>query len=452
MNSLKSGFVVAVMLAAGYGAYVMLVKPPPMPLSDASIEADWSKAQVELEASHPGNVDKLAVAETKPASTPSVPQIQLSPDSPESVGSSSALPHNILPAIATPAPSAVADVADSGVTVEAIGSPTGAQEHSNDAGIPEYTDTANAYATNNTSPHSGTAGAPPLVSADSDSSAVENDPGANEFDSVAQGEIPNSWENEAFENDWRTAESQLALGQTADALFALSMWYENPDLSKEQSDRLVERLDQLADSVIYSTQHALQPSYEVRADETLTSISQHFRIPWQFLANVNGVSGPDAVTPGQQLKVVPGPFRCEIDLDRRNLTVFLGRYYAGRFPIEFGQDPFPDPGEYDVIDKTYEGRDFVGTNGQLVTAGDPQNPYGKTILQLTNGLLLHVQQPSQQNPRPGCIMLSEQDLADLFAILSIQSRVVVKASTPTRSNSSDSSPAGFSFVAPDTAR
>jgi len=49
-------------------------------------------------------------------------------------------------------------------------------------------------------------------------------------------------------------------------------------------------------------------------------------------------------------------------------------------------------------------------------------------------------------------MLSEQDLADLFAILSIQSRVVVKASTPTRSNSSDSSPAGFSFVAPDTAR
>ena len=74
MNSLKNGFVIAVMLAAGYGVYVMLNRPPGMPSADAPYNAAWTPSEVQLSTSEmtppavsiPGNGDSPASANSLP--------------------------------------------------------------------------------------------------------------------------------------------------------------------------------------------------------------------------------------------------------------------------------------------------------------------------------------------------------------------------------------------------
>jgi len=493
VNTLKSGFVVAVMLAAGYGAYVMLVKPPPMPGSEASIESDWSEAQLAMESLSASDASPPPLAENwanppaamraipstqppsqqqpaySPPSMPSdIPMVQL-PQQQQPAYAQPAFqesrPVAVIPAIATPAPSAPAGVAQTHATEVPLGRSYAQATNpphvpwADDAPITHNVPQSPAGLDSTDTRQTSLPGAPVATSSHSEfANPTSNElpaHGSEPTDAVGEQPIVGSEnatdadrQNEAFENDWQTAETQLAGGKTADALFALSMWYENPEMSEQQNMRLLERLDQLAGSVIYSTQHSVQPPYQVRTLETLESISQSFQIPWQFLANVNGISDPSALTPGRELKVVHGPFRSEVDLDRRTLTVFLGRFYAGRFNVQLGQDPFPDTGEYDVLEKTLDGRDFYGSAGQLLSAGDPSNPYGNMIIQLTDNLVIHSAMPGSQ-PAPGCIMLSEQDLADLYAILSPQSRVVIKATTPRTRHPGTAASVGYAFPSLD---
>ncbi len=61
--------------------------------------------------------------------------------------------------------------------------------------------------------------------------------------------------------------------------------------------------------MIYSREHLLEVPYEVRLKETLFDVASRCRVPYYLLANINGVSDPQVLVPGTQLKIVPGPFR-----------------------------------------------------------------------------------------------------------------------------------------------
>jgi len=58
--------------------------------------------------------------------------------------------------------------------------------------------------------------------------------------------------NSAFTNIWNSAQAKIQSGQYADALFTLSLWYSNPNLTSGQRDVLIPLLDELAGRVIYS--------------------------------------------------------------------------------------------------------------------------------------------------------------------------------------------------------
>ena len=75
-------------------------------------------------------------------------------------------------------------------------------------------------------------------------------------------------------------------------------------------------LGQLAGTVIYSTEHQLEPARVVKPGETLETIAKEYNVPWQLLAKINGIPAPDQLRPGQELKVVRGPFSAVVDLHR----------------------------------------------------------------------------------------------------------------------------------------
>jgi len=132
-------------------------------------------------------------------------------------------------------------------------------------------------------------------------------------------------ESSLFSATRLAAEAALDRGELSQALLLLSDWYDDPSLSATESQEVNDLLRQLAGSVIYSTEHRLEPPYMVQAGEQIEDIAQKYQVPWQLLAKINGISPADPLQPGQKLKVVRGPFSALIDLGRRKMTLMLAR-------------------------------------------------------------------------------------------------------------------------------
>ena len=236
-----------------------------------------------------------------------------------------------------------------------------------------------------------------------------------------------------FEQTWTDAQTKLSGGQLADALLMLSMAYPDPMLSAEQRNRLLPLLDQLAGTVIYSKDFQMEPHYTVSAGESLESIAAAHRIPPEFLMKTNQLTSP-VVQVGQQLKIIRGPFRGELNTTTRELTLFAGRYYAGRFPIGIGRDFPMDSSDLEIISRNGPQPYLDVTTNTRIMAGDPRSPYGgvhlgmrsHTAPGLTNLAMHSTGAQVGASDARGCIVLSNDDAEDLKAIFVVGSRISVK--------------------------
>ncbi len=100
-----------------------------------------------------------------------------------------------------------------------------------------------------------------------------------------------------FAGTMDAARHELESGQLATALRQLSAWYDDPRLTPVEQQQLSQLLDQVAGTVVYSTQHLLEPPYEVQPNERLEDIAQRYNVPWQLLAKINGIEDPQTLRP-----------------------------------------------------------------------------------------------------------------------------------------------------------
>src|SRR6185369_4591038 len=136
-----------------------------------------------------------------------------------------------------------------------------------------------------------------------------------------------------FAASWAAAQTVLSRGDLKQAHQLLSKWHGNETLSPSDSEKVESLLGQLAGTVIYSTEHQLEPARIVKPGETLDSISKEYNVPSQLLGKINGIQSPNQLKPGQQLKVVRGPFSAVIDARHNELTLMVDDRYAGKFRI-----------------------------------------------------------------------------------------------------------------------
>lgn len=254
--------------------------------------------------------------------------------------------------------------------------------------------------------------------------------------SAGLGRPPDDEIPTVFARFMELAERKLDEGRLGEALEALSQLYGDPKLTAEQSRQMTELLDQVAGTVIYSRQHLLEPPHKVQPGETLEQIAERYNVPWQLLAKINGVRDPSNLPPGRELKVVRGPFSAVIDPDNYELTLMLEGRYAGRFAIGIGRDQRPLEGTYVVKDKTINPT-YYGPD-QVIDADDPNNPLGERWIGLGHPGASHLEnlqlgihgtdnpQNVRSNQGRGSICLGERDIEDLYDILSIGSRVVIR--------------------------
>jgi LysM repeat protein len=234
--------------------------------------------------------------------------------------------------------------------------------------------------------------------------------------------------NETFVEVMDSAKRDLEAGQLAGGLAKLSAWHDDPRLAPAEQQQLNQLLDQVAGTVIYSTQHLLEPPYEVQPRERLEDIAQRYGVPWELLAKINGIEDPNNLRAGERLKVIRGPFNAIVNLQKRELTLMLpDGMYAGRFPIGIGQEQPPREGTYSVSDKVvnpvYHGR------AKVAAAGEAGNPYGTRWIGLGSDLGIHgTEQPENigRTDLPGSISLSPRDIEDVFDILEAGSKVTIR--------------------------
>ncbi|HEV3138162.1 MAG TPA: L,D-transpeptidase family protein [Pirellulales bacterium] len=227
----------------------------------------------------------------------------------------------------------------------------------------------------------------------------------------------------------QSARRDLEAGQLDSALQQLSVWYDDARLSPSEQQQLTQMLDQVAGTVVYSTQHLLEAPYEVQPGERLEDIAQRYNVPWQLLAKINGIDDPQSLRPGERLKVVRGPFNALISLEKRQLTLLLDGRYAGRFAIGIGAEHPPQEGTYSVSDKVinpvYRSRD------RAIDGGNPSNPLGDRWIGFGPGRELGIHGTDRpenigRTDLPGSISLSPRDVEDVYDILSLGSKVIIR--------------------------
>lgn len=240
-----------------------------------------------------------------------------------------------------------------------------------------------------------------------------------------------------FADAWPEIQSALDRRELARAHQLLSGWYGDSSLTPAEAEKVDLLLGQLAGTVVYSTEHQLEPAYVVRPGDTLETIAAQYNVPWQLLAKINGVPTVSAVQPGQQLKVVRGPFSAVVDLSRSQLTLLVDGRYAGRFPIVVPSGTMLTDGQWLVDQKlavpaasgapsSYETASAqAAVDRAIVLKGEDAATGRPAVAGPTITIASNPPSIGAAGSAPA-IRVSPQDAEELSDILSIGSRVTVR--------------------------
>ncbi len=473
MNSLKSIVATMTLLAIGYGANFFMNQPVSQPESEdawgaigqLSPDRIPNRPQIDLPALQPaGGVSPVAADSNFGVSTAGrVANPFAVGAEPGLTGNSSSAANNSFaslpqindvsnqpPVSSLPVPQPLADVGSNALPEIPQSFPVNVPPPAQPAVVAPtqssiYGATGSTGSTTNTTPTANGAESvalpaafvPPAATAMTPISPQPIVPPVSQFDTsgVQQATYVQPQSNVDFDGLWNSAQAKLTAGDLEGASTLLTQLYRQT-LSSQDRDKVVTILDQLAGTAIYSSEHFLMPAHTVAANETLDSIAQSYGVPAQFLGRSNGLATNATLAAGQQLKVVKGPFHAELNLSRREVTVFLGPHYAGRFNVAIGRD-FPlGVSAFTVTEKTGSRAYQDSRTGQTVAAGDLGNPIGAYWLGLqaqpaVNAVNLGIHSVGDSvtaSDSRGCISVSQADAADLQAILSVGSQITVTGS------------------------
>jgi len=393
MNALKTLVTVSVLVAIVYAAYVVINHRPDTGEGPPGVNFDWNAKLNITPGTQTGAAPALAGgAPDAGMAPPFVPGAAAAPSSPSAS-----------PGFAAPP--------GSGPSAPSVADSFGPLPPSTSPAPPPGEPVVRASAAVGLEP-------PPPIR--SDSPRVLSPPPPSTLGSPGTQDTPVAGTVDDFETFMKQVEDELRSGRLADAHLILSQRYQTAQHTPEQTRRLEYLLDQLAGTVVYSREHLLAPPHRVAPGETLRSIADRCNVPEGLLAKINGLAPGSPLPVGQELKVVQGPFHALVSLSRHELTLVMddGRY-AGRFPIGVGADLGAQEGAFTVRDKTDTSAMGAGADAL----------YGSRWIGLDSRLGLHgTNAPEQigQDMSQGCIALGQRDIEDLYDILSIGSRVLIR--------------------------
>lgn len=213
-----------------------------------------------------------------------------------------------------------------------------------------------------------------------------------------------------------------AMGDHPTALRELSRWYwRHPDLRPD----LHPQLEELARVVYFSPRPHFYEPYVIQPNDRLQTVARKYQVPWEYLCRVNNVNAKK-IRAGQKLKVVDGPFSAFISLSNYELIVHHKGAFVRWYPVGVGKDGSSPTGSFTVKDKLVNPT-YYGDDG-LMKADDPRNPLGERWIDIGDSFGIHgTIDPDSigKNESRGCIRLLNEDVEELYDLLSVGSPVVI---------------------------
>ncbi|MDB4439864.1 L,D-transpeptidase family protein [Planctomicrobium sp.] len=224
-------------------------------------------------------------------------------------------------------------------------------------------------------------------------------------------------------------DEMIAAGDDVIALRKLSTIYWQ---SPEQRSAIRGRLEQLSRRIYFQPQPHYMDPYEVQFGERLELIAKKYEVPWQYLEKLNRIDA-QRLRAGKKLKVIQGPFNVVVDLSNFEATVHAHGYFVVRMPVGIGKDGTTPVGTFKVTDKV-EDPIYYGPDG-VIKNDDPLNPLGEYWIAISDeaktlqGYGLHgTIDPSSigKSESKGCVRFHDQDISDLYHLLTIGSEVTIR--------------------------
>ncbi|MDX1929217.1 MAG: hypothetical protein SFV81_22000 [Pirellulaceae bacterium] len=463
MQNLKTGVVVALLLAVCYGAFKALNAPEPdLPpelaewvaeepdldslVDDIQVPSQTSQPKLESELGLPSiAVPAMPAPATElPALTKPEPNANAQALGGPALGGPaltlplSTGPNTDGPSIKVPAGNDVTKLTEAPESLVPDSFPSSPIANPNDAAPAQNSTSLQASPSNNSNefpsiplPNAGAQPNATFISTDNQKSPVNALPLLDEKSQPAtantgSAEPAASAEQVVLEPFAQGREKALKLaneGKLKEALVSLTKYYHNPELTRKDYEDLLDILDALAREVIYSPRHLLKPAYTATASDTLASVAEQHKVSPDLLRKINQLGDTQVLTQGQQLKVIEGPFRGEVNVTIGEMTLYLNDMYACRFPIAIGLDYDSKVGKFEVAEKRTD-RTYYGAGGKVIQAGDPSNPYGGYWIDL-GGNCIHgsAEMSTTDLKNAGCISLAPIDAADAFIMLTVGSQV-----------------------------
>lgn len=167
-------------------------------------------------------------------------------------------------------------------------------------------------------------------------------------------------------------------------------------------------------------------SYTVRRGDTLGAIALKHQVPLSGLKRANGLE-KDRILVGQKLIIPTQTLRLQIDKSDNELTVFSGERLIRAYPVATGDQGITPAGSYTIANR------LIGATwywqGHAVTPDDPDYPLGSRWLGLSKrGYGIHgTNEPELigQQVSHGCIRMHNEDVEELFDVVSIGTAVTI---------------------------
>ena len=226
-----------------------------------------------------------------------------------------------------------------------------------------------------------------------------------------------------------------------DARRALSNALQSGRLTEPEIAQARGVLTDLNDKLVFSPE--IMPGdpysieYIVQGGDTLSGIVKKMgvQVDWRFIQRINKIKSASGIRPGQNLKLVTGPFHAEVDKKSYRIDLFLGeganQVFVRSYRVGLGEYNSTPVGSFKVrrnsklINPTW----VNPRTRAFFAADDPSNPIGERWIGLEgieertadlSGLGIHgTIEPETigQDASMGCVRMHSDDVAEIYEVL-----------------------------------
>jgi len=226
-----------------------------------------------------------------------------------------------------------------------------------------------------------------------------------------------------------------------DARRALSNALQSGKLSESEISQARGVLTDLNDRMVFSPEimagDPYSVEYIVQGGDTLSGIVKKMgvQVDWRFIQRINNIKSASGIRPGQNLKLVTGPFHAEVDKKSYRIDLYLGeganQVFVRSYRVGLGEYNSTPIGSFKVrrnsklINPTW----VNPRTRAFFAADDPANPIGERWIGLEgieertaelSGLGIHgTIEPSTigQDASMGCVRMQSDDVAEIYEVL-----------------------------------